>query len=77
MVHEVATLVHLVESSKPAARAGRPVDHAARGAPTPREPTVTRHASRVARQSPPRHENSWRFRVNLGYVGQWVSRLDE
>ena len=24
----------------------------------------------LARQSPPRHENGWRFRVDLGYVGE-------
>ena len=75
MLNEVATLAHLIESSKPAARAGRQLDRAAEGAPTPREATVPRRTSRaqrLARQRPPRHENSWRFRGNLGYVGESV-----
>ena len=55
-------------------RVGRPLDRAAKGAPTPREATMTRRTSRaqlVARPSPPRHHGkSWRFRVDLGYVGE-------
>ena len=73
MFREVGTLVHLIESSKLATRVGRPLDHAVKGTPTPRETTMPRRTSRarlLARQSPPRHENSWRFCVDLGYVGE-------
>ena len=74
MFHEVATLVHLIDSSKPAARkqAVRCIVPA-NSVSTPRKETVPRRTSRaqlLARQSPPRHENSWRFRVDLGYVGE-------
>ena len=57
------------------ARAGRPLDRAARGAPTPieRRPYLAVPRERnlkqlLERQSPPRHESSWRFRVDLGYA---------
>ena len=33
-------------------------------------PRRTSRDQLLARQSPPRHENSWRFRVDLGYVGE-------
>ena len=72
--HEVPTLVHLIESSKTrGARGGYPLDRAAGGALTPRGATVPRERSYrqpVARQSRPRQENSWRFRVDLAYVGE-------
>ena len=73
MFHEVATLVHMTESSKPEARGGHPLDRAAGGALTPRGATVPRERSYrqpVARLSRPRQENSWRFRVDLAYVGE-------
>ena len=72
MFRGVATLVHLsdrmVETSD--ACVGRPLDRAAKDAPTPREATMSRRPSRahlLARQSPPRHQDSWRFVVDLGY----------
>ena len=53
-------------------RGGYPLDRAAGGALTPRGATVPRERSYeyrqlVARQSRPRQENSWRFRVDLAY----------
>ena len=59
MFHEVATLVHLIESSKPEARGGHPLDRAAGGALTPRGATMLRERSYrqlVARQSRPRQD---------------------
>ena len=73
MFHEVATLVHPIESSKRAARSGHPLGRAAGGAPTPRGATVPRQRSYkqlVARQSLPSKENSRRFRIDLAYVGE-------
>ena len=57
MFHEVATLVHMTESSKPEARGGHPLDRAAGGALTPRGATAPRERSYrqlFARRSRPR-----------------------
>ena len=70
--------MHLIESSKPEAHR---LDRAVGGALTPRGATVHRERSYrqlVARQSRPRQENCWRFRVDLAYVGESaLCRLDK
>ena len=74
MLREVETLVQLIESSKTrGARGGYPLDRAAGIALTLRGATVPRERSYrqlVARQSRPRQENSWRFRVDVACAGE-------
>ena len=68
MCHEVATLVHPIESSKPAARAKG--IHLIVLLEVPRPLEGRPYLASVARQSPLRQENSWRFRVDLADVGK-------
>ena len=74
MFHEFATLVHPIKSSKRAARTqGIRLGRAPGGTPASRGATVPRERSYkqlVARQDLPSKENSWRFRINLAYVGE-------
>ena len=77
MFHEVAELVHLIDASKPAARKQAVRWIVPLGVPrllerrpclgVPRERSLSQ---RLARQSPPRLKNSWRFCVDLGYIGK-------
>ena len=80
MFHEVATLVHLIGSSKPEAHRGYPLDRAVGGALTPIGATVPRERSYrqlVARRSRLRQENSWRFRIGLAMSVSRLCRLDK
>ena len=86
MFREVATLVHLIESSKPAARAQavrwvvplevpRLLERRPRLA-VPRERSIN---ELLVRQIPPWHENSWPIRVDLGYFCEsalWTRQIE-
>lgn len=74
MFHEVATLVHLIESSKPVARKqGRPLDRAAKYTPTPRE-AIPRLLERRPCLAVPRELNFWRDKTlhNMKIAGDVV-----
>ena len=70
------TLVHLIESSKAAARAQAfrlivPLEVLRLLERRPYLASVAYSLNQLlARQSPSNHENSWRFHVDLGYVGE-------
>ena len=68
----------IVETS--GAREGCLLDRGAEDALTPRGATepreLTSYKQLVARQSPPRQENSWRFRVDIAYVGESALSTD-
>ena len=77
MFHEVTTLVLLFDSSKLVARAQAvrwivPLEvprllERRSGLTVPRERSLNQL---MAQQSPPRPDNSWRFSLDLGYVGE-------
>ena len=67
MFHEVATLVHPIESSKRAARA-----QGIRSVVLLEVPRILEGG-----RSLPSKENSWRFRVDLAYVVIRLCRLDK
>ena len=78
MFHDARTSDRIVKTR--GARGGHPLDRAAGGALTPRGATMLRERSYrqlVARQSRPRQQNSWRFRVDLAMSVSRLCRLDK